>query len=223
MTATSQDVAIPAAGHRRRVHPPTSAEYYQAIVQAFARGAAQTLQRRALDPAVALRPSVRPETLGRRTPMNPLLAGLDRALRPAAVRRDHDRGFRPGLRRGAGRGARQHRRHRRRSGGADLRQHHRGDGAGGAGPRPGGGGVLQPRRRRHQPGDRGVAARPEPAAFGAPLRDDDERGAVRPGRRPDRAAGGARADRGAGARADALSPHVRARRGAARRRGPRRG
>ena len=45
VTATAQDVVdfLP-AGDRHRAVRPTSREYYQAIVQAFARGAALTVQ-----------------------------------------------------------------------------------------------------------------------------------------------------------------------------------
>ena len=44
MTASSQDVVtyLPAGSNLVSIQP-TSAEYYQAIVQAFARGTAQTL------------------------------------------------------------------------------------------------------------------------------------------------------------------------------------
>ena len=85
-----------------------------------------------------------------------------------------------------------------RPGRPDLRQHHRGDGARPARPRPGGRRLLQPRRRPHQRRDRGAAARPEPEARRPPRRDDDEPGALRPGRRPAGPAGGARAHPRAG-------------------------
>ena len=69
MTASAQDVGdfLPPGSNVVTV-PPTSAEYYRAVVQAFARGTATTLdgdQRRRVLTRAPLRPSVRRVTPGR--------------------------------------------------------------------------------------------------------------------------------------------------------------
>ena len=154
VTATSQDVAtyLPAGQqprHASRRPAPNTTRPSSRPSRAAPRRRS-TRRPPALDPAASLRPSVRRRTPGRtRHSHEPAAAGLDHPLRPAALRRaSRPAHFAPAFDAALAEARANIDAIAADPDAADLRQHHRGDGARRARARPGRRGLLQPRRRR---------------------------------------------------------------------------